>query len=169
MARWCQIRWSWWSSWSTIGKNVINRAGDLPMDDVRLQNLTGLETGGFWSLDCLKRLDCAVYKILVCRFPIYLFLLPFPQNSLLFYPNWPGDKLLDALSFFQWTGAFNAFCQIVPLTGLKFDGGFYFSKIVPPSSRCSKRPGCNVFIFSSCASAICRCGNTDAGEGNCLK
>ena len=88
---------SWWSSWSTIGKNVINRAGDLPMDDVHPQNLTGLETGGFWSLDCLKRLDCAVYKILVCRFPIYLFLLPFPQNSLLFYPNWPGDKLLVML------------------------------------------------------------------------
>ena len=88
---------SWWSSWSTIGKNVINRAGDLPMDDVHLQNLTGLETGGFWSLDCLKRLDRAFYKILVCGLPIYLFLCFFPQNSLLFYPNWPGDKLLVML------------------------------------------------------------------------
>ena len=94
---WCQIRWSWWSSWSTIGKNVINRAGDLPMDDVHPQNLTGLETGGFWSLDCLKRLDRAFYKILVCGLPIYLFLCFFPQNSLLFYPNWPGDKLLVML------------------------------------------------------------------------
>ena len=99
---WCRIRWSWSTIMMiiliiSIGKNVINRAGDLPMDDVHLQNLTGLETGGFWSLDCLKRLDRAFYKILVCGLRIYLFLCFFPQNSFLFYPNWPGDKLLVML------------------------------------------------------------------------
>ena len=99
---WCRIRWLWSTAIMMIilvndWEECYQQSWRPP--DGRRPPPEPYRPGDRWllSLDCLKRLDCAFYKILVCRFPIYLFLLPFPQNSLLFYPNWPGDKLLVML------------------------------------------------------------------------